>query len=76
MEAKKCPECARLREEGWTLYAAYVGARDELKLTRKNDPTYTDKKQEVERFLRLERDTFHRQTVHAQEHRESSGLAK
>lgn len=65
VEAKDCPECARLREEGWSLYAEYVGAKDELALTRKNDPTYATKKQEMERLARLERNAFHRSTVHA-----------
>ncbi len=69
-EAMDCPVCAKLRQEGWSLYAEYVALRDELTLTRKNDPAYAAKKQEMERVARLKRDAFHRNSVHAQEHRD------
>lgn len=69
MNVQDCPECARLREEGWSLYAEYVAAKDDLTMTPKNAATYAAKKQEAEKLGRLKRDAFHRSTVHAQEHR-------
>jgi hypothetical protein len=69
VDVKECPACARLREEYWSLHADYVGARDELSMTRKNDPSYAAKKQEVERLDGLKRDTFHRSSLHLQDHR-------
>ena len=70
MNVQECSECARLREEGWTLHAEYVAAEDDLAITPKNAATYKAKKQEAEKLTRLKRDAFHRSTIHAQAHRE------
>lgn len=70
MNVQECSECARLREKGWTLHAEHVAAKDDLAMTPRNAATYVAKKQEAERLARLERDAFHRSTIHTQVHRE------
>lgn len=70
MNVQECAECARLREEGWTLHAEYVAARDDLAMTPKNAATYAAKNQEAVKLARLERDSFHRSAIHDQVHRE------
>ena len=56
--SRNCPECARLRKEGWSLYAEPVAAKDELALTRKNDPMYVANNSEVRSLDRLMKEAF------------------
>src|SRR6266851_4812990 len=67
MESKDCPECSQLRERYWALHAECVGARDELTMTRKNDPSYLLKRKELERLEALQRDAFHQSSVHRED---------
>jgi hypothetical protein len=67
--AGDCPKCAELSERSASLYAEYLSARDELTMTRKNDPSYARKRAEVERLDGLKRDAYLQSSVHHKEHR-------
>jgi hypothetical protein len=64
-----CQTCAQLWEQSATLYAEYVAASDDLKITRKNDVSYARKKDEVRRLDGLKRDAYLQSSLHLQEHR-------
>ena len=67
---KDCLECARLREQSASLYADYVAARDDLAVTRENDPQFTAKRSELKRIQGRLRESYklsraHEAEVHA-----------
>ena len=53
MNTKDCPECHHLRESFWQLSAELDRSQDELKMTHKNAPEYTDRKTVVQRLQTL-----------------------
>jgi hypothetical protein len=67
--ADDCQTCAEVREQSAILYAEYVAATDDLKMTRKDDRSYAGKKDEVRRLDGLKRDAYLRSSLHLQEHR-------
>jgi hypothetical protein len=62
-----CPECARLSELYWSLHADHVAARDELTITKKNDPSFVAKRKEVDRIRGLQHDVASQQDAHRSE---------
>jgi len=47
---KHCEELERLSDESSVLFAEYLAIRDDFKLTRKNDPAYSEKAKNLKRI--------------------------
>jgi hypothetical protein len=53
-----------LRELYWSLHADHVAAKDELRMTKKNDPSFVAKRKEADRIRGLQNDVAREQDVH------------
>jgi len=69
MTSRDCLECARLRERSAAFFADWVAAKDELAMTRKDDPTRGAKQHEMKRLKGKLRESYRLSDVHRDFHK-------
>jgi len=65
-----CDECVRLAAATQTLSLERKAAEDEFLMTRKNDPTYADRKKELDRIQGRLKEAMKREQQHEDTHQD------
>jgi hypothetical protein len=66
----RCEECVRLAAEYEAFYQEWVASRDELKMTRKDDRAYLERRKHLDKVAGQLREALRRDQLHEKTHQD------